>query len=86
MNALYTKYDMRQAALNGVITVHFVKRDGTDRRMVCTLLPEYITDDRQLLQENTITRAENPNTLSVWDIEANGWRSFNIDSITRVEF
>lgn len=86
MNRTFSKTELSMAASHGVITVHFTKKDGTNRVMRCTLLPEYIQDDRQLLQEDKPARAENPDVMAVWDVEANGWRSFRIDSIMGVEY
>ena len=66
---------------SGNCTVVFTKSDGTERKMLCTL------------QESTIPAAEpkktdrikkeNDNALAVWDLEANGWRSFRFDSVTQ---
>jgi hypothetical protein len=75
--------------LSGTVsTVVFTKVDGTEREMKCTLLPEYlpakpVVDGQQLLTES-LPRAENPNTMSVWDLESNGWRSFRTDSVKSV--
>jgi hypothetical protein len=78
------KYTLKQQLQGNVATVVFTKADGTERTMRCTLVDEYLPDpaEPQLLQENT--RAENPNVLSVWDIENGGWRSFRLDSIKSV--
>lgn len=60
------------------ISVSFTKVDGTPRDMLCTLdesiLPkiENKTDD---------SRQRNQDLISVWDLEANGWRSFRISSV-----
>ena len=32
----------------------------------------------------TKTKAENPNTISVWCTDKNAWRSFRIDSVSKV--
>ena len=81
---MMNKHELKQTLQNGVVTVVFTKVDGTERSMKCTLLPEYMPADvaqgQQLLTEAS-PRAENPNTISVWDIENNGWRSFRIDSV-----
>jgi hypothetical protein len=56
--------------------------------MKCTLLPEYLPqkqqDNVQLLQES-LSRLENPNTLSVWDLDNNAWRSFRCDSVQKIQ-
>ena len=32
-----------------------------------------------------IKKKENPDTISVWDIDKNGWRSFRIDSVKEIK-
>lgn len=78
-----TKFELKETLQNGVVTVVFEKVDGTIREMKCTLLTEYLPmETTQLLQEST--RVENPNVLSVWDVENNGWRSFRVDSVKEI--
>lgn len=85
---MMNKYELKEILNNGVATIVFTKTDGTERTMKCTLLPEYmpanIHQSQKLLTEET-QRVENPNTVSVWDIENNGWRSFRIDSVKSIE-
>ena len=78
------KYELKQKLQGDIATVVFEKADGSLREMRCTLLAEYLPAPAgpQLLQENV--RAENPNVLSVWDIENGGWRSFRMDSIKSI--
>lgn len=82
---MMNKHELKEMLVNGVVTVTFVKVDGTERTMKCTLLPEYLPTNvapgQQLLTES-LPKVENPNTISVWDIESQGWRSFRIDSVT----
>ena len=79
------KYELKELLQNSVSTVIFTKVDGTEREMNCTLLAEYLPEqpEKQLLTEGT-SRTENPNVLSVWDLDNNSWRSFRIDSIKSV--
>lgn len=78
---MMNKHELKEVLQNGVVTVVFTKVDGTERTMKCTLLPEYmpatVAQGQQLLTE----KVENPNTISVWDVESQGWRSFRIDSV-----
>ena len=82
------KAELKEIIQNNIVTVVFTKVDGTERSMKCTLLPEYLpqtySNGAQLLQEAEV-RQENPNTLSVWDLEANSWRSFRCDSVQKVQ-
>jgi hypothetical protein len=85
---MFDKYELKELLSGTVSTVVFTKVDGTEREMKCTLLPEYlptkpVVEGQQLLTES-LTRAENPNTISVWDLESNGWRSFRTDSVKSV--
>lgn len=83
---MMNRHELKEVLQNGVVTVVFTKVDGTERSMKCTLLPEYMPENvaqgQQLLTENT--KVENPNTLSVWDIDNGGWRSFRVDSIKNI--
>jgi hypothetical protein len=85
---MFDKYELKELLSNTVSTVVFTKVDGSEREMKCTLLPEYlpqkpVAEGQQLLTEN-LTRAENPSTLAVWDMESGGWRSFRTDSVKNV--
>lgn len=64
-------------------TVTFTKKDGTERVMKCTLQSEEVEYDEKKTDR---TKAANPEVLPVYDMEAEGWRSFRIDAITKVEF
>jgi len=81
---MYTKHQLKEFCQNGVVTVVFTKADGSERTMKATLLPEYVNNGKTLLQESENKRPENPDVLAVWDVDANGWRSFRIDSIKGV--
>ena len=65
-------------------TVTFTKKDGTERVMRCTLRPDALPV--QEVTESKEPRKTSDSTLSVYDLEANGWRSFTIRAVKRVEF
>ena len=77
------RYELKETLSKGIVTVTFEKLDGTIREMRCTLQADILP--AQLLQEGAKPRAENPNILSVWDIDSHGWRSFRMDSIKSVD-
>jgi hypothetical protein len=91
----YTYAELQTLLQNEVVSVTFTKADGTTRVMKCTLLQEHLPVVS--LDENKKARPENvevPNQenqernflhMIVWDIENQGWRSFRIDSIKKVE-
>ena len=62
---------------SNLVKVVFMKVNGDLREMTCTL-------HDSILPEPTITETTkkvNQDTISVWDIDKSGWRSFRIDSI-----
>lgn len=72
---------------NGVLVVTFTKKDGTERVMRCTRKLDLIPTDQH--PTTPIQTAEqiaaavpgtvkyrDPQLFSVFDLEANGWRSF----------
>ena len=82
------KYELKEVLQNEVMSIIFTKIDGSERTMNCTLVSEYlpqktVVEGQQLLTES-LPRAESPDTLAVWDVDAKGWRSFRLDSIKAV--
>jgi hypothetical protein len=84
------KFALKEQLQNGVVTVVFEKKDGTERSMRATLSDLYIPQvEPQMLSEYDgqvpkNTRQLNDNVQPVWDIDAGGWRSFRLDSIKQI--
>jgi len=72
----------------GSVTVTFTKKDGETRVMTCTLEESAIPKQHRpkTLVEGQEQRKRSDANLSVWDINAEGWRSFILANVTRVEF
>lgn len=71
----------------GPVTLTFTKKDGTERVMNCTTNSTLIPNEP--ISESTEPKKEkkpNEEVMSVFDLEANGWRSFRWDSIKQVRF
>jgi hypothetical protein len=64
-------------------TVTFTKKDGTPRKMNCTLVPTDIPEDKKPKTEGVEYSDE---AVRVFDTDKQDWRSFRWDSLTRVEF
>lgn len=64
----------------GSYVIVFTKADGNQRRLLCTLQPEFLPPYTKSIPMEILTSER----LSVWDIENKGWRSFRIDSIISV--
>lgn len=77
---LINRDDIKANLKERICQVTFTKVDGTQRIMNCTLNTSMIPVD--LSEEKTgRTKAENPDVQPVYDLEAQGWRSFRWDSI-----
>jgi len=80
-----TEIDLLKEKLHqGVVKVVFVKKDGTERTMLATLNEELIPEDRK--PKGTGAKVDNGNTVAVYDTEADGWRSFNFDSVKEIDY
>lgn len=71
------------ALREGTVEVTFVKKDGDTRIMTCTLNPQYLPAVN--ITEKTKTKKENLDVLSVYDLNAQGWRSFIIKNVKDVK-
>jgi hypothetical protein len=69
------------------ITVTFNKKDGTERVMRCTLKPEALPVVEGVVESTSkTTKTKTEDSLSVWDLDASGWRSFRWDSLKAIQF
>lgn len=76
-----TKAFLAEALREGIVTVKFIKTDGTERDMKCTLQESLIKPyEKKTTREKTV----NDELFSVWDVEKEGWRSFRFDSVISV--
>ena len=76
---------LRSMLLTEIVKVSFVKKDGTVRDMVCTLQQD-ILPELARLPDGVERRRVSSTTMSVFDIEANGWRSFTVRDVTSISF
>ena len=80
---IFSKDNLMDMLRNNIVTVTFTKVNGEERIMKCTLLPEYVpnapTNNGQVLLQESESKA-----VSVWDVQANGWRSFRVDSVKSI--
>lgn len=77
-----TLVEMLQAA---VMEVTFTKLNGDKRVMTCTLLPQHLPPAKHEdpMSQKKI-RELNEAVVSVWDVNAQGWRSFRLDRVESV--
>jgi hypothetical protein len=65
------------------VGITFIKKDGSERLMWCTLSESKIPSE---FAPKGSEKTKSDEVLPVFDIENNGWRSFRWDSITNIEF
>ena len=69
-----------------VVEVTFLKLDGDERKMPCTLITSFLPPakkDDPMSQKKV--REVSDKVCAVWAIEAKGFRSFRYDRVTKVE-
>jgi hypothetical protein len=66
-----------------VVELTFIKKDGTERVMYCTLKEDLLPVTE--VKEETKERKVNEDVLAVYDVDAEGWRSFRWDSLTQIK-
>ena len=62
----------------GIVEIKFVKVSGEERTMLATLNEDLIPLD---LRPTGDGKEKNPEVQPVYDVEADGWRSFRWDSL-----
>jgi len=81
VNILQSKIDITNLLQENVLSVVFLKKDGSERVMECTLKADLLPVHETNTDLPTQTRAENPDVIRVYDLENSGWRSFRTDSV-----
>lgn len=73
------------------VTVTFVKADGTDREMRCTLNPEKLPPPPVatgpvdgIVKESKERKKPDEHSLRVYDLNKSEWRSFRFDRLKKV--
>ena len=78
--------DAQELLRDGICEVLFIKKDGTERLMKCTLNMDYIPEEMkqfQLYKGEKIL--ENLDILKVYDTEVQDWRSFILANVKYVK-
>jgi hypothetical protein len=80
------KSDLKNLLEQNVLVVDFTKLNGDKRVMTCTLREDMkprATKDDAMSQK--AVREVSDAVVSVWDVNAKGWRSFRYDRINSTE-
>ena len=76
-----SKSALEQLLKREILEINFNKKDGTPRTMICSLKHEFLPKKEISSDEPLKTKKENPNVVSVWDLEKDNFRSFRLDSV-----
>ena len=89
-NMMASEIDTKEGRewLRGVLKMHettvtFTKKDGSERKMICTLAESKIPSEKT---PKNAKKTQSQDAIAVFDIEKQDWRSFRWDSVTRVDF
>lgn len=86
LKGIPTKPDLKNLLEQNVVVVDFTKLNGDKRVMTCTLREDMkprATKDDTMSQKKV--REVSDAVVSVWDVNAKGWRSFRYDRINTVD-
>lgn len=80
-----TRTELLNLLTENVLEVTFNKLDGDERIMQCTLIADMLppATKTDALSQTKVRNLEEK-TVVVWDINANGWRSFRYDRLKKV--
>ena len=79
-----TKEEIVTALKANVCEVTFTKVNGEVRTMPCTLKEDIVPVSERKTPVKEASTKESA-TLSVWCVDKAAWRSFRVDSVTKVE-
>lgn len=65
------------------VSITFLKKDGTERSMLCTLSESEIPKEKM---PKGVERNKSEEALPVFDLDKQEWRSFRWDSVKTIEF
>jgi hypothetical protein len=81
LKGIPTEEQLAEMLRSQTLKITFLKLDGDQRVMTCTKSWDYIPE-----ASRPKTGKENkPGTVNVWDLNAQGWRSFRYDRVQKVE-
>ena len=76
-----TEEKLKETLRKETLVVTFNKLDGDERVMTCTKSFDVIPEESRPKTD----KDSKAGTVTVWDLNAKGWRSFKYDRITKVE-
>lgn len=81
LKGIPTEEELSKTLRERVLKITFLKLDGDQRVMSCTKNWNLIPENKRPVT----TKESKPGTINVWDVHADGWRSFKYDRVQKVE-
>ena len=86
LKGIPTRDDLMETLRKEIVEVTFLKLDGDERKMPCTLITSFLPPAKK---EDPLTqkkvREVSDKVCAVWAVEAKGFRSFRYDRVTKTE-
>ena len=79
MKGIPEEKELVEALQKAIFEITFNKLDGEERIMTCTKITDMIPEESR---PKTDKKAKE-GTVTVWDINTKGWRSFRYDRVTK---
>ncbi len=83
IKTIYSFKKMKSELNEGICEVTFTKKNGEERVMPCTLVFDHIPED--LRPKGNVTQHRTQDTIAVWCMDKEAWRSFRVDSVMKFE-
>jgi hypothetical protein len=81
---IFTRDGLIDMLRHNIVSVTFTKVNGEERVMRCTLQTNYVPNAPSKNGELVVEGKTTSNNVSVWDVDANGWRSFRVSSVKNI--
>ena len=86
LKGIPTRDELMETLRKEVVIVTFKKLNGDERKMPCTLIPDFLPPAKK---DDAITQTKvrevSDKVCAVWAVESKGFRSFRYDRVINVE-
>ena len=81
----YPRGEMVDMLRQQICQVKFIKINGEERDMQCTLKEDLIPEDKRPKDDDSGVQAT-IGVIKVFDVDQQDWRSFRVDNVTRIAY
>lgn len=80
-NIVDARNEIVKCLLTGPTVVLFEKKDGSIRKMLCTLNPKLLPPSKEMIQDKSRNPDRSNAAIAAYDLEKKGWRSFLVENV-----